>query len=726
MLRIGVLHPPKNKKQIHLWVFFHLISFILDANTESVALYRRGQRLNVLSLRDEFVESIVRALPTLAKFALAECDVDHDGPYKSHDLVADFLVQHQHHEPLLRLTGLQDTSANPLIPFLELYKKIHGISREPEPIQKVSDRYFPKVADGGEITDATPDTSDLSKKSDSVAQNNIDGTASIKIVGETTEKTAPAVGTANSDVGGDILTQPEETAVQAEIPQEKEGSQAPEAAPALVQASKEKREYPGFQPASQLIQQARPRPADANTPRTYDRLNPYKSTPKPPPVLLDGNRFDRNAFKSAIKMIRRHAAHKNLPLILWMESYVRAYKFGKTNPNSITPGFGTSTPTEANLQGANPYSKSDSSNKTPNPTPTQPVPTPKGSHSSTKLALTLCVNPSDLSTVGFNREPTDDDFEEDDEELKFYLLRTEFCERIAICDSIRTTSTKKYLASESNDTDFIYEELEDGSIDVSSPPTPKKLCFSPPAKQTENGRGIPTVSMRDRSPNIQNALARLSLSIKKCISQPNTLFVLQNSFNEKSALMNSIAEEEELEESANGTLKSLVADSGKDGKIARDSEKKRKLSESRDKERELQSYKDRLLAAEAKLAKLKKAKLDTDATTLKLNEAGGPKQGAQTKKSTPNSSNPTKPTVSFDQSNIHKGRGGRTQPTGRGRGRDGRSRGGRSAQPGRGGRSFSYRRVDSAEHDSTRDRSRQQQRQQKKGSSKSNTEPQHE
>jgi hypothetical protein len=191
--------------------------------------------------------------------------------------------------------------------------------------------------------------------------------------------------------------------------------------------------------------------------------------------------------------------------------------------------------------------------------------------------------------------------------------------------------------------------------------------------------------------------------------------------------MNSIAEEEELEESANGTLKSLVADSGKDGKIARDSEKKRKLSESRDKERELQSYKDRLLAAEAKLAKLKKAKLDTDAsTTLKLKEAGGPKQGAQTKKSTPNSSNPTKPTVSFDQSNIHKGRGGRTQPIGRGRGRDGRNRGGRSAQPGRGGRSFSYRRVDSAEHDSTGDRSRQQQRQQKKGSSKSNTEPQHE
>ncbi len=185
--------------------------------------------------------------------------------------------------------------------------------------------------------------------------------------------------------------------------------------------------------------------------------------------------------------------------------------------------------------------------------------------------------------------------------------------------------------------------------------------------------------------------------------------------------MNSIAEEEELEESANGTLKSLVADSGKDGKIARDSEKKRKLSESRDKERELQSYKDRLLAAEAKLAKLKKAKLDTDAsTTLKLKEAGGPKQGAQTKKSTPNSSNPTKPTVSFDQSNIHKG------PIGRGRGRDGRNRGGRSAQPGRGGRNFSYRRVDSAEHDSTRDRSRQQQRQQKKGSSKSNTEPQHE
>ncbi len=30
MLRIGVLHPPKNKKQIHLWVFFHLISFILE------------------------------------------------------------------------------------------------------------------------------------------------------------------------------------------------------------------------------------------------------------------------------------------------------------------------------------------------------------------------------------------------------------------------------------------------------------------------------------------------------------------------------------------------------------------------------------------------------------------------------------------------------------------------------------------------------------------------
>ena len=681
-----------------------IAAFTDNANSESVALFRRGQRLNVLSLRDEFVESIVRALPTLAKFALAECDVDKDGPYKNHDLVADYLVQHQHQEPLLRLTGLQDTSPNPLIPFLVLYKKIHGITREPEHNDKVSNRYFPKVAEREENADTAPETSTQLKTPDDGGQQNFDETNTIEIVGEVTDKAPPAATTTNLDGGGEILTQPEESAAQEHTPKETTTL--------------------GFVPASQLLPQVRQQNTATKTPRSYDKLNPYKTTPKPPPILLDGNRFDRNAFKAAIKVIRRHAAHNNLALVLWLESYVRAFRYGKSNPSTITPGLSTNTQNDASNQGANPYSKSN----TPNPTPTQPDPTPQGSHSTTKNALTLCVNPNDLNSVGFNRKPADDDFEANDEEFTFYLLQMEFCERIAMCDSIRTTSTKKYTEiAPQNEYDFIYEATDDGSIDVSSHPTPKKLCFSPPAKHTANGRELPTVSMRDCSPNISNALAHLHLAIQKCINQPNTLFVLQNSFNEKSALMTSIAEEEELEESANGTLKSLATDSGADGKIAKDSEKKRKLTETRDRDRELQSYKDRLAASEAKLAKLKRLKTSSEATELKSNETGGPKQGAQTKKSTLTTPAPTKPAVSFDQANLHDGWGRRPQQSGQGRGRDGRGRGGRFSRRGRGGRTYSYHRTDSVGQDSTRNSSRQQQQQHKqKRPSKSTSEHQQE
>ena len=90
--KVGVPFQPKERIQKGVACIAlqkEIAAFTDRANSESVALYRRGQRLNVISLRDEFVESIARALPPLAKFALAECDVEIDGPYKFHDLVAD-------------------------------------------------------------------------------------------------------------------------------------------------------------------------------------------------------------------------------------------------------------------------------------------------------------------------------------------------------------------------------------------------------------------------------------------------------------------------------------------------------------------------------------------------------------------------------------------------------------------------------------------------------------
>ena len=182
-----------------------IAAFRKQANSESAALFRRGQRLNVDALRDEFVECIAKALPVFARFALAECDVDKTGQYKNHDLVADYLIQHQHQDPLLRIMYLSNRS-NPLIPFLQVYRQVNSITQPLESVNKVFDRYFPKVAEGEEPKKSAPDTADPSMKSvitDPLAIADKTGTDAAK------STDGDGKGGAEGAASNEILTRPE-------------------------------------------------------------------------------------------------------------------------------------------------------------------------------------------------------------------------------------------------------------------------------------------------------------------------------------------------------------------------------------------------------------------------------------------------------------------------------------------------------------------------------------
>ena len=216
-------------------------------------------------------------------------------------------------------------------------------------------------------------------------------------------------------------------------------------------------------------------------------------TPTHPTISFAGRKMDKTCFESALSLIKRQSGFGNKDLIELMETAVA--------PSPSTDDGIALLP--ANLTALSSLSKSirsDSASGTASARQTAqaPAPTPKGSHSSTKAAIHLCINPADNKSIVFNRTPSNDEFE-DGEDAILKVLRRELCERITACDSIHSRP-----GSTSNDA-VIYNkppkftqpptnEPIDVDLEFENSPAPKKVLFSPDAKAGASKLTMPSVS----------------------------------------------------------------------------------------------------------------------------------------------------------------------------------------------------------------------------------------